>query len=91
MNKLIDYRHAEPGRRSSAEERLFSEKKASHKNVFAGERCAIVTTVDVDHGVSRLHAARIEREQIRTMAFREIKAALEWLDVQGCDDESKLD
>jgi hypothetical protein len=91
MKKLIDYRYCEPLNLSTAEMETFSRKKASYANVFAGEQCAIITKVDVDFGMARMHGAHIEQKKIDTMVFRDMKPALEWLSLTVGEDELKIE
>jgi len=91
MKKLIDYRNCEPLNLSTAEIETFSQKKASYANVFAGEQCAIITKVDVDFGMARMHGVHIEQKKIDTMVFRDMKPALKWLALTVSEDELKID
>lgn len=90
MKKLIDYRNCEPMHLSSLDIMNFSEKKASYKDVFAGEKCAIITSDKVDYGMARMHGALIEQEKIDTRVFRDFPEALAWLAVQAADDELRI-
>lgn len=46
MKKLIDYRQIKKMDISMVEQQRFVEKKASLKELFFGEKCAIVTSTD---------------------------------------------
>lgn len=82
MKKLVDYRNATLNEISMKESDIFTQRKASLCDVFAGEQCAIVAPRDADFGMSRSHNAKIERSNVNTSVFRNLDDALKWLDVK---------
>ena len=87
MKKLIDYRQVKKMDISMNEQERFVEKKASLKELFFGEKCAIVAPTDFGFALARVHGALSERSNIDTSIFRYFNEALAWLDVELDDDE----
>ena len=87
MKKLIDYRQVKKMDISMNEQERFVEKKASLKELFFGEKCAIVAPTDFGFALARVHGALIEGSNIDTSIFRYFNEALAWLDVELDDDE----
>ena len=63
------------------------EKKTSVKELFSGEKCAIVAPTDYGFAIARVHGALSEGSNRDTSIFRDFNDALTWLDVKLDDDE----
>jgi hypothetical protein len=81
MRKLVDYRAGPVLQLDRDGERRITAAKLQHRQVFAGERCAIVTTSDFDFGMSRMHGAHMDDSGVETATFRTLPEALAWLGV----------
>jgi hypothetical protein len=84
MKKLVDYRTIISLDLSMSESELFAQEKAKHHETFAGEQCAIVTFLDSNFGVARMHDTLIgfKEPNISTMVFRDFNKAQEWLGIK---------
>ena len=69
------------------EQELFAEKKASFRELFSGEKCAIVSSTDFVSALARVHASINEGSNIDTSVFRDFNEALTWLDIELDDNE----
>ena len=87
MKKLVDYRQIKKLDLSMDEQERFVEKKASVKELFSGEKCAIVAPTDYGFALARVHGALSEGSNRDTSIFRDFNDALTWLDVKLDDDE----
>ena len=88
MKKLVDYRQATPMGPPQKDIYSFANEMTRLKDVFVGEKCAIVVNDDLSFGTSRVYMAVSEaQEMIQTNVFRDINAALHWLDIQFDDTE----
>ncbi|UCD65319.1 MAG: hypothetical protein JSW69_04605 [Deltaproteobacteria bacterium] len=81
MKKLVDYRYIDDIRISSEEAVTIALKKDTFSKKFYGEKCAFVTPGERTYNTSRAHQALVNSTDIDTAVFREIKEALDWLDV----------
>ena len=81
MKKLVDYRSIDSISIFPEDAKKIVQKKQSHIDVFHGEKCAFVSPGDLTYGVSRVHQVLIEMVDVDTEVFREMKDALDWLDV----------
>lgn len=90
MKKIADYRKAQDVILSSNQSLVFTERKAALRNVFAGEKCAIIAPNDTLYGTARVHDASIAIQEpgIQTSVFRDINEAIQWLQISL--DESLL-
>lgn len=88
MKKLVDYRKAQTMGPKKEEIDYFTGRMASYKEVFQGEKCAIVVNNELDFGISRVYSAKIEASGLETNVFRDIGKALRWLGVDL--DEKRL-
>ncbi len=86
MKKLVDYREINKLDLSMKEQESFAQKKASAKESFAGEKCAIVVTTDYGFALARVHVSLSEGADRDTAVYRDFKKALAWLNVE-IDDE----
>ncbi len=84
MKKLVDYRSVKNIKLNSSESETFAQKKASLGNVFIGEKCAIVATVDPAYGVARIHDSLMDYKEpgIEISVFRDWDEAQNWLNVK---------
>ncbi|MBI5665285.1 MAG: hypothetical protein HZC49_09440 [Nitrospirae bacterium] len=89
MKKLVDYRTIKSLDLSMSESEAFAQEKAKHNDIFSGERCAIVTPLDSNFGMARVHDALIglKDPEINTMVFRDFNKAQEWLGINFDDDD----
>jgi len=87
MKKLIDHRQIKKFDLSMNEQEHFVEKKASVKELFSGEKCAIVAPSEFGFALARVHAALCEESNIDTSIFKDFNEALTWLGVELDDDE----
>ncbi len=87
MKKLVDYRQIKKLDLSMDEQERFVEKKTSVKELFSGEKCAIVAPTDYGFALARVHGALSEGSNIDTSVFRDLNEALTWLGVELDDDE----
>ena len=87
MKKLVDYRQIKKMDLTMDEQEHFVDKKASVNELFAGEKCAIITPTDYGFALARVHAGLSERSNRDTLIFRDFNEALTWLDVELDDDE----
>lgn len=87
MKKLVDHRQIKKLDLSMNEQAHFAEKKTSFKELFSGEKCAIVSPTDFGFALARVHAALCEASNIDTSIFRDFNEALTWLGVELDDDE----
>jgi hypothetical protein len=81
MKKLVDYRYIDDIRISSEEAVTIALKKDTFSKKFRGEKCAFVSPGERTYNTSRAHQALVNSTDIDTAVFREIKEALDWLDV----------
>ncbi len=81
MKKLVDYRRGPAVALDNEGVLTVSIAKSRHRSTFAGERCAFVTPRDVDFGMSRAHAARMDETGVEIAVFRDLVEALQWLEV----------
>ena len=81
MKKLVDYRTIDSIGISLEEAYSIAQKKIKLASIFAGERCAFVSPMDVSYGSSRVHQALVDGAGLETAVFRRIEDALQWLDV----------
>jgi len=82
MKKLVDYRTIDSIRISLKEAYSIAQKKIKLASIFAGERCAFVSPMDLSYGSSRVHQALVDGASgLNTAVFKRIEDALEWLDV----------
>ena len=81
MKKLVDYRNSSLSSLSTENSIKITKKKALLYETFKNEKCAFVTTSDLDFGMTRLHGAHIEDSGIMTNVFRNFEEALAWLQV----------
>ena len=81
MKVLIDLRASEPSGLGSAAYRMFAAAKVRHLPKLGGETCAIVASGDLDYGLCRLHAAHLEPLGLRVEVFRDLQAAMDWLEL----------
>ncbi|MDY6954768.1 MAG: hypothetical protein SWE60_24975 [Thermodesulfobacteriota bacterium] len=81
MKKLVDYRNITGKELETRELALYAQAKATLKDVFREEKCAIVAPRDLDFGLSRVHGALVEASGIETGVFRDLDQALSWLGV----------
>jgi hypothetical protein len=81
MKKLIDYRNTPMVALTPDEARVLADRKSALQAKFAGERAAVITTRDVDFGMSRVHGVLVEPANIQTAVFRDLPGALAWLEV----------
>ena len=87
MKKLVDHRQIKKLDLTMKEQELFAEKKASFRELFSGEKCAIVSPTDFVSALARVHASINEGSNIDTSVFRDFNEALTWLDIELDDDE----
>jgi hypothetical protein len=87
MKKLVDHRQIKKLDLTMKEQELFAEKKAAFRELFIGEKCAIVTPTDFTSALARVHSALIEESNIDTSIFRNFNEALTWLGIELDDDE----
>ena len=87
MKKLVDYRQIKKFDLSMKEQERFVQKKASAKDLFSEEKCAIVMPTDIGFSLARVHASLGERVGIDTAVFRDFNEALAWLGVELDDIE----
>jgi hypothetical protein len=87
MKKLVDYRQVKKLDLSMDEQERFVEKKASMKELFFGEKCAIVSPTDFGFALARVHGALCEGSNRETSVFRDFNEALAWLGVELDDKE----
>ena len=81
MKKIIDYRSIDSLKISQEEAISIALKKDTFNKKFNGEKCAFVSPEDITFGSSRVHQSLIDNTSINTAVFRQIKKALDWLDV----------
>lgn len=86
MKKLVDHRQIKKLDLTMKEQEYFVEKKVSFRELFSGEKCAIVTPTDFVSALARVHSALIEESNIETSIFRNFNEALTWLGIEF-DDE----
>ena len=87
MKKLVDYRQIKKLDLTMDEQERFVQKKASVKEFFSEEKCAIVAPTDYGFALARVHGALSEGSNRDTSIFRDFNDALTWLDVKLDDDE----
>ena len=87
MKKLVDHRQIKELDLTMNEQKRFAEKKASFKELFSGEKCAIVSPTDFVFALARIHAALNDGSNIDTSIFRDFNEALTWLGIELDDDE----
>ncbi len=89
MKKLVDYRKIKDIELSKNESDIFAYEKAKRKDIFSGEKCAIVAPFDSSFGIARVHDTLIglKEPNIITMVFRDFNKALEWLGIKFDDDD----
>jgi len=87
MKKLVDHRQVKKLDLTMNEQERFVEKKASMKELFLGEKCAIVVPTDFGFALARVHGALSEGSNRDTSVFRDFNEALTWLGVKLDDDE----
>jgi len=81
MKKLIDYRDVSDIQISTDASVVIAATKKKLSERFAGEKCAFVASKDAVFGTARVHEARVEGAGISTSVFRDIEAAMTWLEV----------
>jgi hypothetical protein len=71
MKKLVDYRTIISLDLSTSASELFAQEKAKYHDIFSGEQCAIVTPLDSDFGMARVHDTLISLKEpnINTIVF----------------------
>jgi hypothetical protein len=82
MKKLIDYRFVESLNISQDEAISIALKKDTLSTKFRDERCAFVTPGNRTYGTSRVHQSLVDSTSINIAVFRQMKDALDWLDVE---------
>ena len=87
MKKLVDYRQVKKMDLSMKEQKSFAQKKDAAKELFAGEKCAIVSPTDIGFALARIHSSLSEKSNRVTVAFRDVDEALTWLGIELEDDE----
>lgn len=87
MKKLVDYRRALTMGPGNEDLKIFIDKMSSYKDIFKGEKCAIVVNNDLDFGISRVYGAKIELSNMDTNVFRDFTKALNWLEIELYDNE----
>ena len=87
MKKLVDYRKIKTMDISMDEQKRFVEKKASAKELFSGEKCAIVAPTDFGFALARVHASLTGGAEWDTATFRDFNEALIWLGIELDDAE----
>ena len=88
MKKLVDYRQALPMGPPQKDIDFFVKEMSKLKDIFAGEKCAIVVSDDLSFGISRIYMAEAEEQyNIQTNVFRDFNKALQWLGIKLEDNE----
>ena len=82
MKKLVDYRQIKKLDLSMDEQERFVKKKASVKELFSGEKCAIVAPTDFGFALARVHASLSGGADRETAVFRDFNEALIWLGIE---------
>lgn len=83
MKKLVDFRKCldYPLTREEAEE--FARLNRELSSVFSDEKCAMVAPGDLQYGMSRVHEMYTTGSGLEIAVFRQLRDALNWLEVDA--------
>lgn len=90
MKKLVDYRNSTLSKLSPKESIKITNIKAQLNEIFKNEKCAFLTSSDLDFGMTRFHGAHIDDSGITINVFRNYEKALSWLQVELEENEIDL-
>jgi len=90
MKKLVDYRQVQQFQISVEDEKVLSKKKAAFDQIFYNEKCAIVAPSDLLYGMARMHGALMSEAPVDVEVVRDIRRAVQWLDLAETDILAKL-
>lgn len=86
MVKLVRYLSPNVVNLNATETRTLARRKSNFQEKFAGERCAVVALSDLDFGIARSHEGYKDNDGIEFYAFRNVPAALQWLQIDPTDE-----
>jgi hypothetical protein len=75
MKKLVDYRQIKKLDLSMDEQERFVEKKTSVKELFSGEKCAIVAPTGYGFALARVHV-HLVKDRIEILRYSETSTTL---------------
>jgi hypothetical protein len=81
MNKLVDFRGCQNYALTREEAEKFAELNRELSGVFTNEKCAMVAPGDLEYGMSRVHEMYTTGSGLDISVFRQLRDALNWLDI----------
>lgn len=81
FNILCDYRAITEFDLSNEDIKMIADRDKVHEPIFDKSKCAVVATSDLIFGLSRMWEIISEDTSLTTMIFRDIRKAIDWLEI----------